>query len=241
MLFSASLNKRLLCALVMAQMSLFAAQPLQFSPPELAITPAIDDNSGIYIFRIANISQQPQTITEFKGGCSCFGHELKVTELAPGASTELTVTLDFEDSVGPLKRKIAVMTKSKEDKEPVRNEVVISGVIPTPLTFSQKSAIWMYGDEPIPKTVTVAVQPDVALHDLKVENPTANPFVTLTTAPSTDGRGLVITVQPTSTDIAVVSPSERATVHVGYIISYAFPSGKRRYEKLWVLLAKRPK
>ena len=219
-------------------------QPIKFDPPALTINPLIDDTSGIYLFRLTNISKDPQTIIEFKGGCSCVGHDLKVTELAPGASTDLTVTLDFEDSVGPLKRKIALMTKSNEDKvdkEPVRNEVVISGVIPTPLTFSQKSAIWMYGDEPIQKTVTVAVQPDVALHDLKVENPTANPFVTLITAPSTDGRGLVITVQPTSTDIAVVSPSERATVHVGYIVSYAFPSGKRRYEKLWVLLAKRPK
>ena len=230
-----------LCISILAQMPLWAAQPLQISPAELTITPAIEDTSGIYIFRVANNSQLSQTIAEFKGGCSCVGHGLKVTELAPGASTDLTVTLDFEDSVGPLKRKIALMTNSKDDKEPVRNEVVISGVIPTPLTFSQKSAIWMYGDEPIPKTVTVVVQPDVELHDLKVENPTVNPFITLTTAPSMDGRGLVITVQPTSTDIAVVSPSERATVHVGYIVSYAFPSGKRRYEKLWILLAKRPK
>ena len=109
--------KQFVCAFVLVQMPLLAAQSLQISPAELTIAPAIEDTSGIYIFRIANNSQLPQTITEFKGGCSCVGHELKVSELAPGASSDLTVTLDFEDSVGPLKRNLFGLTEYDESRE----------------------------------------------------------------------------------------------------------------------------
>lgn len=207
----------------------------------MEIKPGIEDAMGTYTFTVTNTSQQSQAIMDFKGGCSCVTHELTDQVLAPGAATTLKVTIDFEDAVGPTKRTIALLSRADGSGEAVRSEAVMSGTIPSPPTFNQKSAIWFYGDEATTKTVTVSVQPGVVVRDFKIENPAVSPFITVTVQPAADGRSLVATMKPTSTDINIVSPSEKATLHVPYVVSYSFPSGNRRYEKIWALLAKRPK
>ena len=198
------------------------------------------DAKGIYVVTVSNVSGKAQRIVSLKGGSGDITHTLKAEELAPGAKTELTLEFTFGDLVGPVERKLGLMTQAEGASEPVRNEIVLKGEIPTPLQFSTKALIWIEGEPPTAKELTIAVAAGSKVEQVLVEAPDANLLVQVTTAKGPGGRGLVVTAKPSTTDLTVIDPQQRASQHLRYSVSYSLPGGVQRKETFTVLLAKRP-
>ena len=144
--------------LLVSQMIMGADAQLQFNPTSILIQPKIDEVSGTYICKVTNTTHAPVVITDVKGGCGCIRHLLGSKMLAAGASTDLTIMFDFGDYVGLQKRKIVIITKSEGQEQAIRNELPMTGEILTPLSFSSKAAIWLYGDRSSEKEIKIQIK-----------------------------------------------------------------------------------
>jgi len=219
----------------------WAVEPqLSFAPSVVEINPTIDETSSVFTVRATNVTNRTIDIKEFKGGCGCISFECAVQSLEPGDSTDVLVVFDFKDFTGPQKRTLSVITQSPSDSEVTKNSFSMKGEIPTALKFSKKAAIWLYGESPAAKELTVSVKDELTISDLTIEDLNINHFITVVQSPSQDGRSLLIRVTPTTTNIEEVSPVEKSNLQVPYVVKYKTNTGKERYERFWVLLAKKP-
>jgi Protein of unknown function (DUF1573) len=217
------------------------AQPLTFDPSPIVIKPTIDDVEGTYEVTVKNRSDQKQIITGFKGGCGCISHQMSVQSLEPGASAKMKISFVFGDSVGDQQRKMALLTMAQGKDTEARSEVMLTGIIPTPLTFTTRAAIWFYQSPPVTKTIKIEINPLAKISNLTVETPDSCKFIEVQSERSADGASLLVRLTPRTTNIEEVSPVAKAELKHAYVVSYQLPSGVRRYEKIFVLLAVKPK
>jgi hypothetical protein len=232
-------------AIIVASSSVFAVDPpvespLLVTPAVTQMSPTIDQTTYAFVVSAKNTSNRTLDISEFKGGCGCITFSSNATTLAPGDSADISVVFDFRDFIGPQKRTLSIMTKSADDKEAVKNSFQLVGDIPSAIQFSKKAAIWLYGEKVSTKELAISVKPDYTISGLHVEDMKLNHFVTVEQALSDDGRLLTVRVTPTTTNIDDVSPTEKVNLQVPYVVKYNTQNGTTRYERFWVLLAKRP-
>jgi Protein of unknown function (DUF1573) len=214
--------------------------PLVFSPSSINIAPSLDDSQTEFIVRATNSTDRVLDIIEYKGGCGCIVFSANKRLLNPGESVDVNVVFDFKDYTGPQRRTLSIITKSASDGESVKSSFMLTGEIPSPLLFSNKAAIWLYGSEPQSKELSVQIKEGYKISDLKVEDLKVNHFINVEQRNTPDGRSLSVIVTPTTTKIEEVSPVEKANLQVPYVVKYKTMNGKERYERFWVLLAKKP-
>ena len=213
---------------------------LKFTPEVMEIKPSIDDVVGSYLFQAKNINSKPIVIKEFKGGCGCLSFKSSLSVLEPGQSADVTVIFDFKDYTGPQKRNMTLLTQSSDDQEPVKNVFQITGEIPSAILFSKKAAIWLYGENPIAKNIEVSVVNGYEITDLHVEDVKLNRFILVEQVWNKDKKILQISIVPLTTDMNEISPTEKVNLQIPYVVKYKTKAGVDKYERLWVLVAKKP-
>ena len=213
---------------------------LEIAPAVMEIKPSIDDVVGSYQFHAKNINTKSIVIKEFKGGCGCMSFKSSLSVLEPGQSADVTVIFDFKDYTGPQQRNMALLTQSSDDHEPVKNAFQITGEIPSAIHFSKKAAVWLYGEKPITKNIEISVVSGYEITDLHVEDVNLNHFIRVEQVWSEEKKILQISIAPVTTDMNEVSPTEKQTLQIPYVIKYKTKAGVNKYERLWVLIAKRP-
>lgn len=218
-----------------------SAEPhLAIEPSVVQMSPTIDETSFSFEVTGTNISDRTIDVVQYKGGCGCISFASTTRSLAPGGTMNVTVIFDFKDFIGPQKRTLSIMTASADGAEPVKNSFQLVGDIPTALQFSKKAAIWLYGEKVTTKEISIAVKPDYKISDLCIEDVKLNHFIEVDQSLSDDGRHLTVRVTPTTTNLDEVSPTEKANLQIPYVVKYKTQNGTVRYERFWVLLAKRP-
>lgn len=218
-----------------------AAEPhLAIEPAVIQMSPTIDETNFSFEVTGTNISDRTIDIVRYKGGCGCISFASATTSLAPGETMNVAVIFDFKDFIGQQKRTLSIMTAAADSPEPVQNSFQLVGDIPTALQFSRKAAIWLYGEKVTTKEISVAVKPDYIISDLRIEDVQLNHFINVEQSLSEDGRHLSVRVTPTTTSLDEVSPTEKANLQIPYVVKYTTQNGTVRYERFWVLLAKRP-
>jgi hypothetical protein len=205
---------------------------LQITPPVVQMNPDIDQTTFSFAVKAKNITNRTVDISEFKGGCGCIIFSSSASSLAPEETADISVVFDFKDFIGPQKRTLSIMTKTADAKDAVKNSFQLVGDIPSAIQFTKKAAIWLYGEKVPTKELTISVKPDYAVSGLHVEDVKLNHFVTVEQSLSDDGRLLTVRVTPTTT--------EKANLQVPYVVKHKTQNGTTRYERFWVLLAKRP-
>ncbi len=96
---------------------------------------------GSHGFTVTNVGEGPLEIEAGETSCGCTLSEIERTELAPGESTEVTITWQADGRVGPYRHTATVLTS---DPEQPRVTLTVSGritqsvrVVPRELVFSQ--------------------------------------------------------------------------------------------------------
>lgn len=113
----------------------------QFSELEFDFGTMDINAEGSHEFLITNVGEDPLQVEAGETSCGCTLSEIEHTELAPGESTEMTVTWRADGKVGPYRHTATVHTS---DPEQSRVTLTVSGritqlvrVVPKELAFGQ--------------------------------------------------------------------------------------------------------
>jgi Protein of unknown function (DUF1573) len=211
---------------------------LTFPNKKITFEGRIEENSHVVTIPFTNASTGPVTVVDIQTGCGCVTSQLDKRIYAPGESGEISITLEYRERTGAIRRKITVSCHGEGEVGNTSQDIQIEGTVPSPLKMSDLIVNWNAGEPVTTKTISVSIIEGHQIKDLHVEDPLLNAAFIVNSRPAKSG-GLVLEISPNLPGASVVSLADGKDLQQAYVLVYTYlPQGIQKRERFFALVSR---
>lgn len=218
-------------------MSVCSAE-LTFPNKKITFEGRTEENSHVVTIPFTNASTEPVTVVDIQTGCGCVTSQLDKRIYAPGEAGEISLTLEYRERTGAIRRKITVACHGEGEAGNTSQDIKIEGTVPSPLKLSDLIVNWNAGEPVTTKAISVSIIEGHQIKDLHVEDPFLNAAFTVNSRPTKSG-GLVLEISPNLPGASVVSLADGKDLQQAYVLVYTYlPQGIQKRERFFALVSR---
>lgn len=218
--------------------SFICSTDLTFPSKKITFEGRIEENSHVVTIPFTNTSTGPITVVDIQTGCGCVTSQLEKRIYAPGESGEISLTLEYRERTGAIRRKITVACRAEGDASNTSQDISIEGTVPSPLKMSSLIVNWNAGEPVTTKAISLSIIEGHQIKDLHVEDPLLNAAFTVNSLTAKSG-GVVLEISPNLPGASVVSLPDGKDIQQAYVLVYTYlPQGILKRERFFALLSR---
>ena len=222
----------------MMQNSTCDGAELTFTSENVEFTAGVEKNGETVSFPFVNKSNETITIQDVHTGCGCMKVELPKYRYEPGEEGTLSIHVDFLDHSGPVRKKVGVFIVGNDPASKREQHLQINGTVLSPFSFSASILSWKIGEAPEPKKINITRNPEIAIDQIKIEQPPSLNLFSLQEEHAENGN-ISITLTPKAS-ISVdgkIAPSDGRETQQAFYLNYRhIPSNTQKRERFYALI-----
>jgi hypothetical protein len=224
--------------ILMMQNSTCNGVELTFTPETVEFTAGVEKSSETVSFSFTNKSNEPITIQDINTGCGCMKAKLEKYRYEPGEEGALSIQVDFHEQSGPVRKKVKIVIVGNDPASKREQKLQINGTVFSPFSFSASILSWKIGEAPEPKKINITRNPDIAIDQIKIEQPPSlNPFSLQVEHAENGNISITLTPKASISADGKIAPSDDRETQQAFYLNYRhIPSNTQKRERFYALI-----